>query len=90
MVVNAEEIKVKELDKLELLAELRGFEDAEHLLDEFVLEVICPGICINEECEYIIYVGSDTDNSLCEICQTETVVSAFVLADIVEENGGNL
>ena len=70
-------------EKLELLAEIEGFSDSMDLLEAFVTDSVCPGICMNEDCEYTTEVEPDCTSGYCENCCTQTVKSAMVLAGVI-------
>lgn len=70
-------------DKLKTLAEAEGYETALELLEECVYDSVCPGICTNDGCDYVTNVEPDSDSGWCELCDTNTVCSALMLADII-------
>lgn len=70
-------------DKLKILAENEGYED----ISEFILDCgqdsVMPGICSNPGCEYSSGVEPDAVTAWCEICETNTVKSAMILAGFI-------
>ena len=44
---------------------------------------VSPAICMNEGCEYTAEMEPDQDRGFCEVCETNTMVSALVLAGII-------
>lgn len=68
--------------KLEQLAELAGME-LDELLEEAAIDSVCPGICMNLGCTYTTKVEPDQDKGWCEACETNTVESALMLAELI-------
>lgn len=68
--------------KLEQLCEIEGMDEME-LLGEATGDSVCPGICSNPDCDYTCTVEPDAANGYCEVCDTNTVVSALQLAGII-------
>lgn len=69
--------------KLLKLAEIEGYSDYMDLLAEAAVDSVCPAICTNEGCDHTAEMEPDQDRGWCEECQTNTVVSALVLAGII-------
>jgi hypothetical protein len=69
--------------KLEQLTDIEGFDSSHDLLSEAVMDSICPGICMNEWCDYTTEVEPDQDVGWCEVCQANTVASALILAGVI-------
>jgi hypothetical protein len=44
---------------------------------------VSPGICINPGCNYTTDVEPDQDRGYCEVCRTQTVQSALILAGLI-------
>lgn len=73
--------------KLRTLMDIEGYE----MLDEFLMEectefanrVGCPAICMNDNCEYTADMEPDQQHGWCPECETNSVASALVLADIL-------
>ncbi|MCP4545788.1 MAG: hypothetical protein GY835_04895 [bacterium] len=71
------------MTKLEELAEEEGFRTVDDLLSAYVIDSIAPGICINPSCGYCTEVEPDCRGGWCGECETQSVQSAFVLADVI-------
>ena len=69
--------------KLEKLIEIEGFEDEEALIAAVVSDSVCPAICMNDGCEYTAEMEPDQDRGWCEVCETNSMASALVLAAII-------
>jgi hypothetical protein len=65
--------------KLMTLCDLEGFDS----LDDLVLAVACPAICMTEGCDHIADVEPVQDQGFCEACGGNTLVSVFVLAGLI-------
>lgn len=75
--------KQNQQSKLELLAEIEGFDDPMKLLEEYAVDSVCPGICVNPDCDYTTEVEPDCTRGYCECCETNTVQSAMILAGVI-------
>lgn len=53
------------------------------LIEEYAMEDVVPGICMNPDCEYTTSCEPDLRAGWCEECGTRTVRSALVLAGIL-------
>lgn len=69
--------------KLSKLIESEGFENLEQMLQSTVFDGVSPGICVNSECNHTVEVEPDQDRGWCEVCKTQTVQSALILADLI-------
>ena len=69
--------------KLQRLAEIEGYADAEALVEAAAFDGVSPGICVGTECEYTCEVEPDQGAGYCEECRTPTVQSALVLAGLI-------
>ncbi len=69
--------------KLAVLMEIEGYDDSLSFLEEVSTDSVCPGICINPDCDYTTSVEPDSRSGYCEECGTQTVRSALVLAGII-------
>ena len=69
-------------EKINQLLDIYGmdFDDA---CDEFILESVVPGICMNEGCDYVTEVEPDQTRGWCEECGTNTVVSFTMLVGFI-------
>ena len=70
------------MNKLEKLAEIEGMPVID-LLEHATFDGISKGICSNPECEYTCDTEPDQREGYCELCRTNTVTSAAVLAGII-------
>ena len=75
--------KRNQQSKLELLAQTQGYYDPMELLEEYVTDSVCPGICVNPDCDYTTEVEPDCTRGYCECCNTNTVQSAMILAGVI-------
>jgi len=72
--------------KMETLLEIEGFAGK---VDEFCREFTfgpypgVPGICMNPGCDYTTQVEPDSNSGWCEICETNTVASGFILLGVI-------
>ena len=71
------------VSKLKTLAASEGFEGTLEFLEEFAMDCIVPGICMNEGCEYTGTNEPDCGEGWCEMCNTNTVRSGLLLAGII-------
>ena len=71
------------MDKLQKLLEIEGYATLEELLEAVFSDSVSPGICINDGCQYTVEVEPDQDRGWCEVCGTNTVKSALVLAGLI-------
>lgn len=69
--------------KLTTLTMLEGFGTIDNLLEHAASDSLCLGICTNEECTYTAEVEPDQDRGWCESCDTDSVASALILADLI-------
>lgn len=70
-------------EKLQKLIELEGYEDDVALIASAVSDSVCPAICMNEGCHHIAEMEPDQDRGWCEVCNTNSMKSALVLAGII-------
>ena len=73
----------KRRGKLDQLVETEGYDTLEDLLQAVISDSVSPGICMTEGCSYTTEVEPDQHKGWCECCDTGTVVSALVLAEII-------
>ena len=69
-------------DKLETLASQYGYS-VDELLEEYGLDSLVPGICMNPGCEYVTEYEPDQREGWCGACGTTTVRSALILAGMI-------
>lgn len=76
--------KERAKDKLQTLLDIEGYHTVDDLINdcEFGPAAGVPGICTNEDCEYSIRTDPDGSDGWCEICQTHTVTSAYMLMGV--------
>lgn len=70
-------------DKLDKLAEIEGFDNDIALLEAFAVDSVCPGICMNDDCDYTTEVEPDCSAGFCENCNDNSVKSAMILAGVI-------
>ena len=68
---------------LKRLVEASGFDTIEQLLESTVVDSVSPAICVNAGCDYTTEMEPDQREGYCEICGTNTVQAALVLAGMV-------
>jgi hypothetical protein len=69
--------------KLDELVDAGGFDSLDDLLLAVISDSVSPGICTNPGCHYTTEVEPDQNQGYCEICGTQTVKSALVLAGVI-------
>lgn len=69
--------------KLNELLEAEGWEDELDFAEHAIMDSVCPGICMNPDCDYTTEVEPDCDDGYCEVCGTNTVRSGLSLMGIV-------
>jgi hypothetical protein len=69
--------------KLGQLVELEGYASPDELLEAAALDSVSPAICTNENCDYTAEMEPDQERGYCEVCGTNTVASALVLAGLI-------
>jgi hypothetical protein len=72
----------KALSKLDALADEWGMS-ADEFIEEYGLEDVVPGICMNPDCDYTTEVEPDQREGWCEECDTPSVRSGVVLAGLI-------
>lgn len=70
------------MTKLETLSKIEGIP-IEELLEQATFDSVARGICTNPDCNYTSTVEPDQDRGYCEDCQTNTVKSCLVLAEMI-------
>ena len=68
--------------KLEALLEDQGMSSDE-FLQEFALESIVPGICMNPDCDATYDYEPDQNRGWCDECETNTVRSGLLLLGVI-------
>lgn len=72
----------QEPSKLEYLASQWAMS-VPKLLEEYGLDEVVPGICMNPDCEYTTTVEPDERQGWCGACGTTSVRSCLVLAGLI-------
>ena len=72
----------KDFSKLDELADQWALTVGE-LIEEYALDEVVPGICMNPGCEYTTTVEPDQRQGWCGVCGTTTVRSGIVLAGLI-------
>jgi hypothetical protein len=52
-------------------------------IEEYALDDVVPGICMNPDCEYSAEYEPDQRKGFCEDCGRQSVCSGLVLAGII-------
>jgi len=71
-----------EASKLDQLASVWGLSVHE-FIEEYALDEVVPGICLNTGCEYTTEVEPDQTEGWCEECEMRSVRSGIVLAGLI-------
>lgn len=74
---------VEKKDKGQQLAEIEGYSNLYDLISDYQMESVIPGICMNQGCDYTTGVEPDQGRGWCEVCDTNSVMSAFRLMGII-------
>ncbi len=69
--------------KLNQLTKSEGYENVDDLLQVAAADSVSPATCMNEGCDYTCEMEPDQDRGWCEVCGTNTMASALVLAEII-------
>lgn len=69
--------------KAEQLAQDWGYEDEFEAAEELITDSVCPGICMNPNCDYSTEVEPDCSSGYCEECDTQSVQSLFIIMGIM-------
>jgi hypothetical protein len=72
----------QEASKLDRLASVWGVTLTE-FIEEYALDEVVPGICMNPGCDYTTEVEPDQREGWCEECGTGSVKSGIVLAGLI-------
>jgi len=71
-----------EASKLDQLASLWGMS-LHDFIEEYALDDVAPGICMNPDCDYVAEVEPDQREGWCEECDMRSVRSGIVLAGLI-------
>jgi len=69
-------------EKLEILCDQYG-SSVEELLEEWGVDSVAPGVCMNPGCDYSTEYEPDQRRGWCEVCGTQSVRSFLVLLGVV-------
>ena len=72
-----------EQSKLNTLMDVEGFDNLEHLLEAALFDSVSPAICMNEGCDYTGEMEGDQTAGWCDVCDTNSMKSALVLAGVL-------
>ena len=70
---------VKRANKLQELCELEGMTQ-EDIMETGLMDGRCPGICMNDACDFTADYEPDSRDGWCDQCETNTVMSGLELA----------
>lgn len=70
-------------EKLAQLTDHFGYIDEMAMLEYAAIDSVVPGICLNDGCDYSTDVDPNQERGWCETCETNTVMSCLILADII-------
>ena len=59
---------------MQTLCEIEGMNELD-ILEQSLLDGICPGICMNNDCDSVYHYEPDQTEGYCEECGTNSVVS---------------
>jgi len=71
-------------EKLGILANEEGFDSVDAMIESASTDGVVPGICVNDGCDFTTEVEDDTRDGHCEYCETKTVQSCLILAEVTE------
>jgi len=71
-----------EASKLDQLASVWGLS-AHQFIEEYALDEVVPGICMNPDCDCAAEVEPDQREGWCEECEMRSVRSGIVLAGLI-------
>jgi len=71
-----------EASKLDCLARTWSLTVAE-FIETYALDEVVPGICMNQDCDYVAEVEPDQREGFCEECSTRSIRSGLILAGLL-------
>jgi len=77
------QVGATDAQKLDTLAHDYGFDGPIEMLEEYVTDSLCPGICMHPACSYSTEVEPDCEAGWCEECDAGTVKSGMILAGVI-------
>ncbi len=73
----------KDSEKARLAAEIYGYDDVTDCLQHYIIDSLCPAICMNEDCDYCEELEHDCCAGYCADCDTHSLMSIMLLKGIV-------
>jgi hypothetical protein len=74
--------------KLVALCASEGFKSLDELLQSSMIGNVSPAICMHEDCDHLERMEKDLEEGWCDKCQSNTMVSGLVLAEINQATAG--
>jgi hypothetical protein len=71
------------IDKLRKLPEIEGCDTLEEMLEAVFSDIVSPGICMNDGCDYTVEVEPDQTAAWCRECRSNSAKAAPILAGII-------
>lgn len=71
-----DEVKIKKIEELE-------GQDRMALAEAAIMDSVCIGICMNDDCDYTTEYEQDCTEGWCEECDTGTVKSLMILMGVI-------
>lgn len=71
------------MSKLNTLIEIEGFNNVDDFVEHYSRQPLIPGICMNKYCDAVYHYEIDQDAGFCEDCETNSVMSGFILAGVI-------
>lgn len=75
-------LQTNKMTKLEQLCEIEGLSQ-EEIMEQYALESVQPGICMNPDCTNTEDVEPDCTKGYCSECKTQSISSVSVLLGII-------
>ena len=72
-----------EQQKLATFCTIEGYEKLDQLMEAAALDSVSPAFCMTEGCDYTCEMEPDQDRGWCEVCGTNTMKSALILAGVI-------
>jgi hypothetical protein len=69
--------------KLDQLVDSEGYDSLDDLIAATISDSVSPAICMNEGCDYTAEMEPDQREGWCEVCGSNSVASALVLAGVI-------
>ena len=71
------------MSKSQKLAEIEGYANPVDVCEAYISDSVAPGICSNAGCDFTTEVEPDQGGGYCDECETQTVVSIFVMEGLI-------